>query len=82
MTTAWSHTVRGELKTAFMTQPMGMLLALLALLVAVGGFITAFTGYSFQPLLYRFPPSKIFILVISLSLLAWGFKILLHRGFL
>jgi len=50
--------------------------------VALGGFITATTGFSFQPLLYRFPPSKIFIVVIILSLLAWGFKILLHKGML
>lgn len=82
MTTAWSHTVRGDLKTAFMTQPLGMLLALVTLLIAICGFITASSGYSFQPLLYRFPPSKIFILVIALALLAWGFKILLHRGVL
>ena len=82
MTTAWSHTIRGELPTAFMTQPMGMLLALLAVCVAVGALITACTGYSFQHLLYRFSPSKLFILLIVLTLLAWGFKILLHRGIL
>ena len=57
-------------------------LALAAFFVALGGFITATTGFSFQPLLYRFPPSKIFIVVIILSLLAWGFKILLHKGML
>ena len=82
MTTAWSHTIRGELPTAFMTQPMGMLLALLVVCVAVGALITACTGYSFQHLLYRFSPSKLFILLIVLTLLAWGFKILLHRGIL
>lgn len=80
MTTAWSHTVRGDLSTAFMTQPMGMLLAMAAFFVAIGGLITACTGYSFQPILYKYPPSKIFILVLVLALLAWGFKILLHRG--
>ena len=82
MTTAWSHTVRGEFSSAFMTQPMGMLLALMTVFIAIGSMITVCTGYSFQPLLYRFPPSKIFILVIVLTLTAWGFKILLHRGVL
>jgi hypothetical protein len=80
MTTAWSHTVRGEFPTAFMTQPMGMFLAFITFLVAVGGCITAVTGYSFQPLLYRFPPSRIIILASALALLAWGFKILMHKG--
>ncbi len=82
MTTAWSHTVRGEFATAFMTQPLGMLLALAAFLVFIGGSVTACTGYSFQPLLYRFPPSRIFFLLIGLALAAWGFKILLHKGVL
>jgi hypothetical protein len=82
MTTAWSHTVKGELLTAFMTQPMGMVLAIAALFVAIGGFITCFTGYSFQPLLYRYRPSRIFFLLIALFLVSWGFKILLHKGIL
>jgi hypothetical protein len=80
MTTAWSHTVRGNLPTAFMTQPMGMFLAIAAFCVAIGGLITACTGYSFKQLLNTFPPSKIFIVVLVLALIAWGFKILLHRG--
>ena len=82
MTTAWSHTVRGEFLAALKTQPMGMFLAFVAFLVAIGGFITASTGHSFKPLVYKFPPSRIFILVIILALLAWGFKILLHKGIL
>lgn len=82
MTTAWSHTVRGELPTAFITQPMGMILAFVAFFVAIGALVTACTGYSFQPLLYKFPPSRLFIFVITLAFLAWGFKILLHKGML
>ncbi len=82
MTTAWSHTVRGELPTAFITQPMGMFLAFVAVFVAIGGLITACTGYSFSPLLYRIRPSRLFIFVIALAIIAWGFKILLHKGIL
>lgn len=82
MTTAWSHTVRGELPSAFMSQPLGMLLAFATFFVAIGGLVTACTGRSFNALLYRFPPSKIFIVVAVLALLSWGFKILLHRGLL
>ncbi len=80
MTTSWSHTVRGELPTAFMAQPMGMLLAFVAIFIAIGGFITACTGYSFGPLLQRFRPSRIFIFAVVLAIIAWGFKILVYRG--
>jgi len=82
MTTAWSYTVRGELPSAFMSQPLGTLLAIAAFVVAIGGMVTACTGRSFNALFYRFPPSKIFIVVSVLALLSWGFKILLHRGLL
>jgi hypothetical protein len=82
MTTAWSHTVRGQLSSAFMAQPLGMLLAFAAGLVAIGGFATALTGYSFRWLLYRFPPTKVLIVLASLAFLSWVFKILLHRGVL
>ena len=32
MTTAWSHTVRDEFPTAFMTQPLGLILAFITFL--------------------------------------------------
>jgi hypothetical protein len=79
MTTAWSHTVRGEISSAFLAQPMGMLLAIATMFVATGGLFSAMTGYSFNGLLYRFAPSKIFIVVVVLTLASWGLKILLHR---
>ena len=82
MTTAWSHTVRGELPSAFLAQPMGLLLAISTILVAVGAFFSALTGYSFNALLYRFAPSKVFIVIAVLTLASWGFKILIHRDFL
>ena len=82
MTTAWSHTVRGELPSAFMSQPMGMLLAFVTIAVALCALFAASTGYSFHGLLYRFPPSKLFLIVALLALVSWGFKILLHRGVL
>jgi len=79
MTTAWSHTVRGEFPSAFLAQPMGMLLAIGTMFVAVGGLISASTGYSFNGLLYRFAPSKVFIVIVVLTLASWGLKILIHR---
>jgi hypothetical protein len=82
MTTAWSHTVRGELLSAFVAQPLGMLLAIVAFLVAIGGLITTITGYSFKALLYMYSPSTIFIFVGALVLVSWSFKIFLHRGVL
>ncbi len=79
MTTAWSHTVRGEFPSAFLAQPMGLLLAIGTIFVALGGFVSALTGYSFNGLLYRFTPSKILIVFALLTLASWGLKILLHR---
>ena len=82
MTTAWSHTVRGQLPSAWMAQPLGMLLALTAFAVAIGAFITAISGISFQSLLYRYSPTKVIIVIASLAILSWAFKILIHRGVL
>jgi hypothetical protein len=82
MTTAWSHTIRGELPSAFMAQPLGMLLAIATIFVAIGGLVTAITGYSFKAFLYIYTPSKVFIIVGALTLASWGFKIFLHRGVL
>jgi hypothetical protein len=82
MTTSWSHAVRGELPSAFMAQPLGMVLAFAAFLVAIGGLITASTGFSFAFLLYRFSPTKIIVAVAIVAIASWGFKILLHRGVL
>jgi hypothetical protein len=79
MTTAWSHTVRGEFPSAFLAQPMGMLLAIGTMCVAVGGGISAMTGYSFNGMLYRFAPSKVFIVIAIVTLASWGLKILLYR---
>jgi hypothetical protein len=79
MTTAWSHTVRGEIPSAFLAQPMGMFLAIATIFVAVGGLFSAITGYSFNGLLYLFAPSRVFIVIIVLTLASWGLKILLHR---
>ncbi len=82
MTTAWSYTVRGDLISAFRAQPMGMTTAIITVIVAIAALGTLFFGYSYKSLLYRFPPSKIIILVIVVSLLSWVYKILVHRGFL
>ena len=80
MTTAWSHAVRGQIHLAFIAQPLGLILAVAALALAIGGLITAITGYSFQSLLYKYSPTKIIIVVASMSILSWLFKILVHKG--
>ena len=80
MTTAWSHAVRGQIHLAFIAQPLGLILAVAALSLAIGGLITAITGYSFQSLLYKYSPTKIIIVVASMSILSWLFKILVHKG--
>ncbi len=82
MTTAWAHTVRGEFPSAFMAQPLGVLLAFATAIVAICGLVTACTGFSFSFLLYRFSPTKIIITIAIVAIVSWGFKILLHRGVL
>lgn len=82
MTTAYSHAVRGEIPSAFFAQPMGLLLAILTMLIVFGGFFSLITGYSFTWLQYQFPPSKVFIVFVVLTLASWGLKILIHRDFI
>ena len=82
MTTAWSYTVRGKLISAFRAQPMGMFLAISAMVVAIAALGTVIAGYSYQSLLYRFPPSRIIIVLLVVSLVSWAYKILVHRGVL
>ena len=82
MTTAWSHTVRGHWGSAFMAQPMGMVLAIGSALVGLLALLTACTGRAFHLYYYKFGTSKVFILLSVLAIAAWGFKILVHRGLL
>jgi len=82
MTTAWSHTVRGELPSAFLAQPLGMLLAIATMVIAVCALVSALLGISFQFVLFRLMTTKVWIAIAGIAIVSWGFKILIHRGVL
>lgn len=82
MTTAWSHTVRGELPSAFLAQPLGMLLAIATMVIAVCALGSALLGISFQFVLFRLMTTKVWIAIAGIAIVSWGFKILIHRGVL
>ena len=82
MTTSFSHSVRGQWASAFVAQPMGLVLCLVTAMVFLGGMVVAFTGAP----LGRMVASAwnrwwTWGLIIAL-VLAWLWKIALHRGIL
>ena len=80
MTTAFSHTVRGEWPSAFRAQPMGLLLCLVAAMAVIGGTWTALVGNGPGRLIAtswnRWWTWPLVILVVA----AWGWKIAVYRG--
>ena len=80
MTTAFAHTVRGELLAAFLSQPFGLLLALITIVSVPALLWSAATGRSLA-----FPIGQLrwnlWGPVLLASLLgAWAFKILQIRA--
>ncbi|MDP6602086.1 MAG: DUF2752 domain-containing protein, partial [Phycisphaerales bacterium] len=82
MTTAFSHTVRGELPSAFVAQPFGLILAFATIAIAVFAIIIAITGRPLHHALYRWYTTRVFVVLCGVAVLAWGCKILLHKGVL
>lgn len=79
MTTAFSHTVRGQLPSAFMAQPAGLLLALMTILIGVLSLLTITTGQIATINWYRLSPTWVVLLFLAVILLAWLFKIMTGR---
>ena len=82
MTTAFSHAARGSLLSSFRTQPLGMILALGTAIVAIAGVWTAGTGSMLAPFLGAMIGPRAGWTIGILLLLAWGWKILDHKGLL
>jgi len=82
MTTAFSHAADGDLLSSFRTQPLGMLLALGTAIVALAGTWTACTGSMLAPFLGAMLGPRLGWTLGILVVLAWGWKILDHRGLL
>ena len=78
MTTSFAHAANGRLLTAFATQPMGTLLALLdAALVWIAAY-AMITGLSLAPLGRAMTHPKIVTALISVAALAWAWTLLRH----
>ncbi len=82
MTTAFSHAAHGSLLKSFVVQPMGAILALATATALVVALFVAATGSMVgHALLGRISARTLLVLGIFAAL-AWGYKILLHRGLL
>jgi hypothetical protein len=82
MTTAFSHAAHGDLPSSFRAQPLGMMLAVGTAIVALAGVWTACSGSMLAPFLAAMLGPRLGWTLGVLLLLAWGWKILDHKGLL
>lgn len=82
MTTAFSHAVRGDLVSSFISQPMGALLAVMTAIVAVTGVYASISGARVIPLFSPFFSRRAVVIGVSLLFAAWGWKIVQFNGVL
>ena len=78
----FSHAANGDLVSSFITQPMGMLLAVGAAVTVVVGTYTAVTGSMLAPFLGGMFSTRVIWILVVLLMLAWIWKIVDHRGIL
>lgn len=76
MTTAFAHATDGDLVAAGVTQPFGALLAVCAAVAFWGGLHAGFTGVNPWRLLRPGHAFRTTILVVSLFLGAWVYKMI------
>jgi hypothetical protein len=75
MTTAFAHSVRGQLGRAFLVQPAGLVLALAVAAGALGGTWMLASGRWPRLHLAFVTPYRMFFALLVLLLASWGFKI-------
>ncbi|MFG0251514.1 MAG: DUF2752 domain-containing protein [Phycisphaerales bacterium JB038] len=78
MTTAFAYAAEGKLITAFLTQPMGLALALLAATAVWAGGYAALTGAPIQRLYAPLLKPRVVWAIVLLFLAAWGYKVLTY----
>lgn len=77
MTTSFAWFVRGNVLASIYVQPMGAALAAIAACCVSGGLYVAFTGRPVHRLL-RLVPGRYYLLpLLTLGVLAWGWKTLI-----
>ncbi|MAT81661.1 MAG: hypothetical protein CMJ29_08450 [Phycisphaerae bacterium] len=80
MTTAFSHTVRGNWLEAMQAQPLGLVFCIVAAMAVLGGLWTLLTGASVGSLVATVWNRWWVWGLIVLALLAWVWKVLSHIG--
>jgi hypothetical protein len=78
MTTSWGWFVRGNLAASLYVQPMGTVLAVIAVASVWIGLYVAITGRPVYRLLRLLPGRYYFVPLLSFAILAWGWKIFIH----
>jgi hypothetical protein len=78
MTTSWTWFAHGNLRASFYVQPMGTVLAVLTACCFWAALYCAATGRPVYQLLRVIPSRYYFVPLLSLGILAWGWKIFIH----
>jgi uncharacterized protein DUF2752 len=78
MTTSWAWFARGNLAASLWVQPMGTVLAIIAVVVFWGGLYVALTGRPAHRLLRYLPSGYIPTCLLAAAALAWGWKIFIQ----
>ena len=81
MTTAFAHTVRGQLVSAFRAQPAGLALALATMVSVFVSLSVAVTGKVWAINWYRVPPGRLALAIVGLALAAWAYKVVVGLMF-
>lgn len=80
MTTAFAHAANGDLVASFITQPMGAVLAILTAMTLIVSVYVAVTGSKIASVFGQFLGRSTIWYSAAFAALAWGYKILSHRG--
>ncbi len=78
MTTSFAWFVRGNWLASFYVQPMGFVLAMLAVAVFWAGLYIAVSGRGIHRLLRFIPPRYYGVPLTTWAILAWAWKIYIH----
>jgi hypothetical protein len=82
MTTSFAHAARGNLIASFLAQPMGFLLAITMAMSLVIAMHVAITGSNIAAMLLPMWRPRTLWLVAGIALVAWVYKIIVHKGIL
>ena len=80
MTTAFAHAANGNLIASFLTQPMGALLAVVTAMTLIVSVYIVATGSKIASVFGQFLGRSTIWYSAGFAALAWGYKILSHRG--